>query len=86
MASLANVGGLGLNTATAHHVGGLAAADAVAQLCQQLSLPARRRDVEVPPEGLEAIAAVTLHDRALATHPRPITEAEPILQVLREAW
>jgi alcohol dehydrogenase class IV len=135
MASLANVGGLGLNTATAHHVGGLynvphgeanaillphtmrfnleasaerqaliaeamgidtagmtpqaaglAAADAVAQLCQQLGLPARLRDVDVPQEGLEAIAAATLHDRALATNPRPITEAEPILQVLREAW
>jgi alcohol dehydrogenase class IV len=135
MASLANVGGLGLNTAMAHHVGGLynvphgeanaillphtmrfnleasaerqvliaeamgidtvgmtphaaglAAAEAVAQLCQQLGLPARLRDVDVPPEGLEVIAAATLHDRALATNPRPILEAEPILRVLREAW
>jgi hypothetical protein len=32
------------------------------------------------------IAAATLHDRALATNPRPILEAEPILRVLREAW
>ena len=135
MASLANVGGLGLNTATAHHVGGLynvphgeanaillphtmrfnleasaerqaliaeamginttgmtphaaglAAADAVAQLCQQLGLPSRLRDVDVPQEGLEAIAAATLHDRALATNPKPIADAEPILRVLREAW
>src|SRR5207248_3098266 len=82
MASLASVGGLGLNTAMAHHVGGLynvphgeanaerqaliaeamglntagmsphaaglAAADAVARLCQQLGLPSRLRDVDVP--------------------------------------
>jgi alcohol dehydrogenase class IV len=135
MASLANVGGLGLNTAMAHHVGGLynvphgeanaillphtmrfnleasalrqaliaqamglntagmtphaaglAAADAVAQLCQQLGLPARLRDVDVPHEGLETIAVATLHDRALATNPQPITDAEPILRVLRAAW
>ena len=135
MASLASVGGLGLNTAMAHHVGGLynmphgeanaillphtmrfnldasaerqaliaqamglntaglsphaaglAAADAVARLCQQLGLPARLRDVDVPYEGLEAIAAATLHDRALATNPKPINDAEPILSVLRQAW
>jgi alcohol dehydrogenase len=135
MASLANIGGLGLNTAMAHHVGGLynvshgeanaillphtmrfnldasaerqaliaeamglntagmspqaaglAAAEAVAQLCQRLGLPARLRDVDVPHEGLEAIAAATLHDRAIATNPKPINDAEPILSVLRQAW
>ena len=135
MASLATVGGLGLNTATAHHVGGLynvphgeanaillphsmrfnlsasterqaliaqamgvdtaamspqqagaAAADAVADLCRTLGLPQRLRDVDVPEDGLEAIASATLHDRGLATNPRPITDAAPILEVLRAAW
>jgi len=135
MASLANIGGLGLTTAAAHHVGGLynvphgeanaillphtmrfnleasaerqvliaeamgintrgmspdtaglAAADAVAQLCQQLGLPSRLRDVDVPQEGLAAIAAAALHDRALATNPMPITEVGPILSVLQAAW
>jgi alcohol dehydrogenase class IV len=135
MASLASVGGLGLNTAMAHHVGGLynvphgeanaillphtmrfnleasaerqaliaeamgvrtagmrpheaglAAAEAAAALCQQLGLPSRLRDVDVPQEGLEAIAAATLHDRALATNPIRITDAAPILSVLRAAW
>ena len=135
MASLASVGGLGLNTATAHHVGGLynvphgeanaillphtmrfnlpasaerqaliaqamgvntagmspqaaglAAAEAVVGLCQQLGLPSRLRDVDVPEEGLAAIAAATLHDRALATNPIQITDAAPILSVLRAAW
>jgi alcohol dehydrogenase class IV len=135
LASLAGVGGLGLNTATAHHVGGLydvphgdanaimlphtmrfnaeasadrqaliaqamgidtggmsdydaamAAADAVEDLRVSLGLPGRLRDVGVPEEGLELIAAATLHDRALATNPSPVTDAGPIMAVLRSSW
>ncbi len=135
MASLASVGGLGLNTAIAHHVGalydvphgeanaillphtmrfnldasaerqaliaeamgidttgmsveeaGLAAADAVAQLRRTLGLPATLREAGVPEEGLELIASATLHDRGLATNPKPISDARPIIEVLREAW
>lgn len=135
LASLAGVGGLGLNTATAHHVGGLfdvphgdanaimlphtmrfnaeasadrqaliahamgidtdgmsdydaalAAADAVEELRVSLGLPGRLRDVGVPEEGLELIAAATLHDRALATNPMPVTDAGPIMAVLRSSW
>ena len=135
MASLAGVGGLGLNTATAHHVGGIfdvphgeanaillphtmrynaeacadrlaliadamgidtsgmsddeaaqAAADGVETLRRSLGLPERLRDVGVPEEGLELIASATLHDRALATNPRPVSDAGPIMTVLREAW
>ena len=135
MASLAGVGGLGLNTATAHHVGGifdvphgeanaillphtmrynadacpdrlaliadamgidisgmkteeaaLCAADAVESLRRSLGLPDRLRDVGVPEEGLELIASATLHDRALATNPKPVHDARPIMTVLREAW
>ena len=135
MASLAGVGGLGLNTATAHHVGGIfdvphgeanaillphtmrynaeacadrlaliadamgidtsmlsadeaaqAAADGVEALRRSLGLPDRLRDVGVPEDGLELIASATLHDRALATNPRPVSDAGPIMSVLREAW
>ena len=135
LASLSGVGGLGLNTATAHHVGGLfdvphgdanaimlpqtmrfnaeasadrqaliagamgvktqgmsdmdaamAAADAVESLRVSLGLPGRLRDVGVPEEGLELIAAATLHDRALATNPTPVTDAGPIMTVLRNSW
>lgn len=135
MASLAGVGGLGLNTAIAHHVGGIfdvphgeanaillphtmrynaeacadrlalvagamgidtagmadievaqAAADGVAGLRRDLGLPERLRDAGVPEDGLELIAAATLHDRALATNPRPVSDAGPIMMVLREAW
>jgi alcohol dehydrogenase len=135
MVSLAGVGGLGLNTATAHHVGGIfdvphgeanaillphtmrynagacadrlaliaeamgidtaamsdveaagAAADGVEELRRSLGLPERLRDVGVPEEGLELIASATLHDRALATNPRPVSDAGPIMAVLRQAW
>ena len=43
-------------------------------------------DVDVPEEGLERIAAATLHDRGLATNPKPISAAAPILSVLHTAW
>ena len=135
MASLGNLGGLGLNTAIAHHVGGIfdvphgeanaillphtmrynaeacadrlaliadamgidtggmsddeaaqAAADGVESLRRSLGLPDRLRDVNVPEEGLELIASATLHDRALATNPRPVSDARPIMTVLRKAW
>ena len=127
--------GLGLNTATAHHVGGLydvphgeanaillphtmrfnldasadrqaliaqamgidisgmtdqqagmAAADGVDRICRTLEIPERLRDVGVPEDGLELIAAATLHDRSLATNPKPVDNAGPIMSVLRDAW
>jgi alcohol dehydrogenase class IV len=65
---------------------GLAAADAVDRPCRQLNIPATLREVGVPAEGLELIAAATLHDRALATNPKPIADAGPIMSVLRSAW
>ena len=42
---------------------GLAAADAVDALCRELGLPRTLREVDVPEDGLELVAAATLHDR-----------------------
>jgi alcohol dehydrogenase len=64
----------------------LAAADAVEDLRDSLGLPNRLRDVGVPEEGLELIAAATLQDRSLATNPTPVTDAGPIMSVLRSSW
>ena len=135
MASLASFGGLGLNTATCHHVGGLydvphgeanaillphtmrynldacadrqrmiaeaigvanstmtdeeaglAAADAVDELCRDLELPRTLREVGVPEDGLEYIATATLQDRSLSTNPKPVVDAGPIMEVLRAAY
>ena len=135
MASLASFGGLGLNTATCHHVGGLygvparggqrhpaAPHHALQPGCQrQPPAPDRRshrrgekrnerrgrrtgggrgcgRAVPGtgpaphpagggrPEDGLEFIAAATLHDRSLSTNPKPITDAGPIMEVLRAAF
>ena len=65
---------------------GLAAADAVDSLCRTLALPRTLREVDVPEEGLTAIAAATLHDRSLRTNPKPIADAGPIMAVLRAAY
>ncbi|HEY5864388.1 MAG TPA: iron-containing alcohol dehydrogenase, partial [Candidatus Tectomicrobia bacterium] len=65
---------------------GLAAADAVDGLCRALALPRTLREVDVPEDGLAAIAAATLHDRSLRTNPRPIVDAGPIMEVLRAAY
>ncbi len=135
MASLASFGGLGLNTATCHHVGGLydvphgeanaillphtmrynldacadrqrmiaeaigvanstmtdeeaglAAADAVDELCRELELPRTLREVGVPEDGLEYIATATLQDRSLSTNPKPVVDAGPIIEVLQAAY
>ena len=135
MASLASFGGLGLNTATCHHVGGLydvphgeanaillphtmrynldacadrqrmiaeaigvanstmtdeeaglAAADAVDELCRELELPRTLREVGVPENGLEYIATATLKDRSLSTNPKPVVDAGPIMEVLHAAY
>ena len=135
MASLGSFGGLGLNTATCHHVGGLydvphgeanaillphsmrynldacadrqrliaeaigvanstmtdeeaglAAADAVDELCRDLELPRTLREVGVPEDGLEYIATATLQDRSLSTNPKQVVDAGPIMEVLRAAY
>ena len=65
---------------------GLAAADAVDALCRELGLPRTLREVDVPEDGLEFIAAATLQDRSLSTNPKPVTDAGPIMEVLRAAF
>ena len=65
---------------------GLAAAEAVDALCRELDLPRTLREADVPEDGLEFIAAATLHDRSLSTNPKPITDAGPIMEVLRAAF
>ena len=78
---------MGIDTAgMSDHSAAMAAADAVEDLRNSLGLPGRLRDVGVPEEGLELIAAATLQDRSLATNPTPVTDTGPIMSVLRNSW
>ena len=78
---------MGIDTSCmSDHGAAMAAADAVEDLRNSLGLPGRLRDVGVPEEGLELIAAATLQDRSLATNPTPVTDAGPIMSVLRNSW
>ena len=63
-----------------------AAADGVATLSRSLGSPRRLRDVGVPEDGLELIAAAALHDRGLVTNPKPVQDAGPMMSVLRDSW
>ena len=65
---------------------GMAAADAVDALCRELGLPRTLREAGVPEDGLEFVAAATLHDRSLSTNPKPVADAGPIMEVLRAAF
>ena len=84
-ALIAQATGIDISGMTDHQAG-MAAADGVDRICRTLELPERLRDVGVPEDGLELIAAATLHDRSLATNPKPVTDAGPIMSVLRDAW
>ena len=53
---------------------------------QEIICSADAIDVGVPEDGLALFAAATLHDRGLATNPRPVSDAGPIMSVLRDAW
>jgi lactaldehyde reductase len=65
---------------------GLAAADAVDELCRELELPRTLREAGVPEDGLEYIATATLQDRSLSTNPKTVVDAGPIMEVLRAAY
>ena len=82
---IAEAMGIDISGMTAQQAG-MAAADGVDRICRTLEIPERLRDVGVPEDGLELIAAATLHDRSLATNPKPVDNAGPIMSVLRDAW
>lgn len=61
------------------------AVDAVRELRRVIGLPERLRDVGVPEEGLERVAAEALLDGAIYFNPREATEDE-LLTMVREAF
>jgi len=59
---------------------------AIEALTIRLGLPTRLRDVGVAAEALPGVADHVLGDGAVATNPRPVTDATEVLEVLRAAW
>ncbi len=76
---------LGARTAMAHHVGALY--NVPHGEANAILLPhSMRFNLDASAERQALIASATLHDRALATNPKPISDAGPIIGVLRNAW
>ena len=60
--------------------------DALADLAVELEMPTRLRDVQIPKDALEKMAADSmLQQRLLVNNPRPVTEADA-LAIYRAAW
>ena len=63
-----------------------AAADATTAFFEAIGLPVRLRDVDVPPEGIAAIAGDALTDFGLHRNVRPVAAAEELETLLRSAY
>ena len=62
------------------------AAGALAELFARLGMPSRLRDVDIPPEGVELLAADAVEDFGLHRNPRPIHSAADLVPLLREMY
>ena len=75
-----------VRTAEAFGRPGDEAADCVRDLVASLGLPTRLRDVGVKYEDFDLIAEKSMHDHAVKTNPRPITEPAQVREILELAW
>lgn len=58
----------------------------IGALFDQLGIPRRLRDIEVPREALADIATSGLGDWFLRGNPRPVRDVSELQQILEEAW
>jgi maleylacetate reductase len=63
----------------------LSAADAVKALVKSLDLPTDLAAIGIRPDQFRAIAEHTLHDRGVRSNPRPIRNADDIVEILELA-
>jgi alcohol dehydrogenase class IV len=63
-----------------------AAADAIEALVSGLGQPTRLRDVGVKEDQFAQIAQTSLDNFFVRSNPRPITEADQIVEILQSAW
>lgn len=65
---------------------GVAAADLVAQLVDDLGLPRRLRDLGVAADVLPAVATEAMMSRHVRANPRPIESVAEVMAILERAW
>ena len=65
---------------------GEAVANAISALTKKMGVPQKLREVGVPEEGLAKLAENTLADGAIVYNPKPVSDAEEVLGVLKNAW
>ncbi|MCI4347115.1 MAG: iron-containing alcohol dehydrogenase family protein, partial [Thermoplasmata archaeon] len=58
---------------------------AVADFLRRLKLPSRLRDLQIPSDDLPAVAGEVVLSRSLLNNPRPVRDAQEVLEVLRAA-
>ncbi len=64
----------------------VAAVSAINELFGELGTPPTLRDLGIPKDALETIAARGMEDWFITTNPRPITHSAQLLEVLSAAW
>lgn len=57
----------------------------IRRLQEDITVPSRLRDVGVDRDDFEAMAAVAVHDSAMANHPKRVTESD-VVDILEAAW
>lgn len=60
--------------------------DWIHSLQQATGVPSRLRDLDIPRDGLRAVAEKTSHERGLAYNPRPVVDPAEIEAILAAAW
>jgi len=59
---------------------------AVTDFIRQFRLPHRLRDLGIPKTDLPAVAADALQSQSVRRNPRPLRDAQDVLQILEAAW
>ena len=53
---------------------------------RKMGLPLKLRELGVPRAGLRQLAVDALDDYSIHTNPKPVSDAEQVLEVLEQAW
>src|SRR2546428_13631767 len=65
---------------------GEAVCRAMTDFIRQVRLPYRLRELRVPKTALPAVAADALQSQSVRRNPRPVRDAQHVLQILQAAW